>query len=102
MDQLAERQVPRLSLCHPVYRAIWSVCLACGVQLEASYPSNGGCYIRSIRWWVSLTGSVGALLGGQSELYLPGQMASVAVTAFFLWFGVHQFRKTEKSFADLI
>jgi lipopolysaccharide transport system permease protein len=42
------------------------------------------------------------ILGGQSELYLPGQMASVAVTAFFLWFGVHQFRKMEKSFADLI
>jgi lipopolysaccharide transport system permease protein len=43
-----------------------------------------------------------SLLGGQSELYLPGQMASIAVTTFFLWFGIHQFRKTEKSFADLI
>jgi lipopolysaccharide transport system permease protein len=42
------------------------------------------------------------ILGGQSELYLPGLLASVAVTAFFLWFGVRQFRKTEKSFADLI
>lgn len=42
------------------------------------------------------------ILRGQNELYLPGLLASVAVTAFFLWFGVRQFRKTEKSFADLI
>jgi lipopolysaccharide transport system permease protein len=42
------------------------------------------------------------LLGGQSELYLPGQIFSIAATAFFLWFGVRQFRKTEKTFADLI
>jgi len=42
------------------------------------------------------------ILAGQSELYPPGLLASVIVTAFFLWFGVHQFRKTEKSFADLI
>jgi lipopolysaccharide transport system permease protein len=42
------------------------------------------------------------ILRGQSELYLPGLLASVAVIAFFLWFGVRQFRKTERSFADLI
>jgi lipopolysaccharide transport system permease protein len=42
------------------------------------------------------------ILRGESELYLPGLFASVAVTAFFLWFGVHQFRKMERSFADLI
>jgi lipopolysaccharide transport system permease protein len=42
------------------------------------------------------------ILRGQSELYPQGLLASVAVTAFFLWFGVRQFRKTEKSFADLI
>jgi lipopolysaccharide transport system permease protein len=41
-------------------------------------------------------------LGGQSELYLPGQIASIAVAALFLWFGLRQFRKTEKTFADLI
>jgi lipopolysaccharide transport system permease protein len=43
-----------------------------------------------------------SLLGGQSELFLPGLALSLAVTAFFLWFGVYQFRKTEKSFADLL
>jgi lipopolysaccharide transport system permease protein len=43
-----------------------------------------------------------SILRGQSELYLPGLATSVAVTVFFLWFGVHQFRKFERSFADLI
>jgi lipopolysaccharide transport system permease protein len=42
------------------------------------------------------------ILGGQSALYLPGLAAGLGVTAFFLWFGVRHFRKTEKSFADLI
>jgi lipopolysaccharide transport system permease protein len=42
------------------------------------------------------------LLGGQSELYLPGLAAGLVVTAFFLWFGIRRFRKTEASFADLI
>ena len=43
-----------------------------------------------------------SILDGQSSLYLPGLAASVCVTAFFLWFGIRRFRKTEKSFADLI
>jgi lipopolysaccharide transport system permease protein len=42
------------------------------------------------------------ILGGQSALYPLGLLMSVAVTGFFLWFGVRQFRRTEKSFADLI
>jgi lipopolysaccharide transport system permease protein len=42
------------------------------------------------------------ILGGRSQLYLPGLLVGVAVTAFFLWFGIRQFRKTEKSFADTI
>jgi lipopolysaccharide transport system permease protein len=42
------------------------------------------------------------ILGGQSRLYLPGQAVGVGVTVFFLWFGIRQFRKMEKSFADLI
>ena len=40
------------------------------------------------------------ILGGQSELYVPGLAISIGVTGFFLWFGIHQFRKMEKSFAD--
>jgi len=42
------------------------------------------------------------LLGGQSQLYLPGFWLSVTVGGFFVWFGILQFRKMEKSFADLI
>ena len=42
------------------------------------------------------------ILGGQSSLYLPGLALSACVTAFFLWLGLSQFRKMEKSFADLI
>jgi len=42
------------------------------------------------------------ILGGQSPVYLPGLACSAVVAAFFLWFGIHRFRKTERSFADLI
>src|SRR5438477_3442058 len=42
------------------------------------------------------------ILGGQSELFLPGLLVSLGVASFFLWFGIRRFRKTEKSFADLI
>ena len=42
------------------------------------------------------------ILGGESPLYLPGLALSAVVTTFFLWFGIRQFRKLEKSFADLI
>ena len=42
------------------------------------------------------------ILRGQSDLYLPGLLVSVAMIAFFVWFGVRQFRKTERSFADFI
>src|SRR6266853_5703014 len=42
------------------------------------------------------------ILGGQAGLYLPGLAASALVAGFFLWFGIHRFRNTEKSFADLI
>jgi lipopolysaccharide transport system permease protein len=49
--------------------------------------------IDGFRWCV---------LGGESQLYLPGLMLSLLVTGFFLWFGIRQFRKMEKGFADLI
>ena len=42
------------------------------------------------------------ILGGQSQLQPPELAASGAVAAFFLWFGLRRFRKTEASFADLI
>jgi len=42
------------------------------------------------------------LLGGQTPLYLPGLALSLGVILFFLWLGIRQFRRMEKSFADLI
>jgi len=42
------------------------------------------------------------LLGGQSELYMPGFLLSLGVVAFFLWLGIRTFRATEKTFADLV
>lgn len=43
-----------------------------------------------------------AVLGGESALYMPGFLLSWGLIAFFLWLGFRQFRKMEKSFADLI
>jgi lipopolysaccharide transport system permease protein len=42
------------------------------------------------------------ILGGQSPLYLPGFAVGLSVTALFVWLGIHQFRRFEKTFADLI
>ncbi len=49
--------------------------------------------IDGFRWCV---------LGGGSALYLPGFLLSLGVVAFFLWLGIGYFRRTEKSFADII
>jgi lipopolysaccharide transport system permease protein len=42
------------------------------------------------------------ILGGQSQIYLPGFVLGVSAIAFVLWFGMRQFRKIEKRFADFI
>jgi lipopolysaccharide transport system permease protein len=42
------------------------------------------------------------LLGSDSSLYPPGFVASLAVMACFLWFGIRTFRKTERTFADMV
>lgn len=42
------------------------------------------------------------ILGGDSPIYLPGFALSLVVVTFFLWLGISKFRKTEKTFADLI
>lgn len=43
-----------------------------------------------------------AILGGETAVYLPGVALSMAVVAGFLWLGIRQFRRMEKTFADLI
>ena len=42
------------------------------------------------------------ILGGESPIYWPGFILSLVIVAFFLWLGISQFRKMEKTFADLI
>ena len=42
------------------------------------------------------------ILGGESRIYWPGFVLSTIIVVFFIWLGVSKFRKTEKTFADLI
>lgn len=42
------------------------------------------------------------ILGGDSPLYMPGFLLSLLVVAIFMWLGVSQFRKMERTFADVI
>lgn len=43
-----------------------------------------------------------SILGGDNHIYLPGLMVSIAVTILILVFSLRYFRKTEKTFADII
>lgn len=61
------------------------------------------------RFWYSLNPMVGvidgfrwAVLGQDFELYLPGFALSLAIVALLLISGIHYFRKTERTFADII
>jgi lipopolysaccharide transport system permease protein len=42
------------------------------------------------------------ILGGETPLYVPGLVVGLVVTTFFVWLGIRQFRKFEKTFADVI
>jgi lipopolysaccharide transport system permease protein len=42
------------------------------------------------------------ILGGESPIYLPGFLLSLAIITLFLYLGVSRFRRMEKTFADLI
>ncbi len=42
------------------------------------------------------------ILGGDTSIYLPGFFISIAISILFLFLGIWYFRKTEKSFADVI
>jgi lipopolysaccharide transport system permease protein len=61
------------------------------------------------RFWYSLNPVVGvidgfrwSILGGASEIYLPGFLLSFVIVAILGWFGIAYFRRTERSFADLM
>jgi lipopolysaccharide transport system permease protein len=42
------------------------------------------------------------ILGGDSAIYWPGFLLSLAIVSFFMWLGISRFRKMERSFADII
>lgn len=42
------------------------------------------------------------LLAGAAPLYMPGLLLSLVVSALLLFMGVRQFRKTERTFADMV
>ncbi len=43
-----------------------------------------------------------AILGGDSQIYLPGFALSLTLVVLLLWSGIWYFRKTERTFADVI
>lgn len=43
-----------------------------------------------------------AILGGNTRLYLPGLMISIVLTSAMLGLGIRFFRRTERTFADVI
>lgn len=64
-------------------------------------------YSERARFWFSLNPMVGVIDGFRycivrEPMYWPGFFLSVGVMLLFLWLGIWYFRKTEKSFADLI
>ena len=60
-------------------------------DLLALNPLSG--VVEGVRW---------CLLGGRTDIYLPGLGVSVAVAAILLSTGVWYFRRTERQFADII
>jgi lipopolysaccharide transport system permease protein len=64
-------------------------------------------YSETVRFWYSLNPMVGVIDGFRwcicgSPLYLPSLLFSIGMTILFLWLGIWYFRKTERSFADII
>jgi lipopolysaccharide transport system permease protein len=43
-----------------------------------------------------------ALLGGEHQLYLPGLLLSIGTVLLITWTGLRYFRRTERTFADII
>ncbi|PIG92522.1 ABC transporter permease [Gloeocapsopsis sp. IPPAS B-1203] len=43
-----------------------------------------------------------AILGSESQIYMPGFVLSLALVAVLLWTGISYFRKVERTFADVI
>ncbi len=73
------------------------------VGFSSSVAPDGWRFLYSLNPVVGvIDGFRWCLLGGESQLYLPGFVGSCAVAAALAWFGVAYFRKFERSFADVI
>jgi lipopolysaccharide transport system permease protein len=60
-------------------------------------------YIYSLNPMVGvIDGFRWCILGGQVNLYLPGFVLSTLISFCLLFYGIYYFRKTERSFADII
>jgi lipopolysaccharide transport system permease protein len=64
-------------------------------------------YSEQARFWFSLNPMVGVIDGFRwcitgEAMYWPGFFLSIGMMLIFLWLGIWYFRKTERSFADLI
>jgi lipopolysaccharide transport system permease protein len=60
-------------------------------------------YLYSLNPMVSvIDGFRWCILGGNTEIYLPGFLMSIGISLLFLFFGVWYFRRTERTFADII
>lgn len=64
-------------------------------------------FSEQARFWFSLNPMVGVIDGFRwcitgEAMYWPGFFLSIGMMTFFLWLGIWYFRKTEKTFADLI
>jgi lipopolysaccharide transport system permease protein len=65
-----------------------------GLWARLAYSANPAVgVIDGFRW---------CLLGGQQQLFVPGLVMSLSVTTLLLLIGIKYFRKTEKTFADVI
>jgi len=64
---------------------------------------------QALKFFYALNPMVGVIdgfrwciLGGKTSLYMPGFFISIAISVLLLVLGVRYFRKTERSFADVI
>jgi lipopolysaccharide transport system permease protein len=74
-----------------------------GYSSEVIYQKYG----ERARFWFSLNPMVGVIDGFRwcitgSPMYWPGFYLSIGMTILFMYVGIRYFRKTEKSFADII
>ncbi|MFC1701847.1 ABC transporter permease [Pseudomonadota bacterium] len=73
------------------------------VGFSSSIVPDGWRFLYSINPMVGvIDGFRWAILGGETQLYLPGIVLSIFIVAIVLATGYSFFRKTEKTFADVI